>query len=339
MKKLFLLSLISGLLLYACRPEIRKPGTDKPGAADKVLVLCEGNFNWGNASLDLYEPSTDKVFDDMFQKTNGMALGDVLQSGIVWGNEVFLVLNNSSKIMVTDTVNFTLKNFFSGFQSPRYVLPVAGVNMLVTDLYSKDLKLIDRSSGAILSRHWVNGWCEEMLQYAPGKVAVCNQNGKIYFYDITNDDMEDSISVHKGSQWIVKDKTGMLWTLCKDSNPAIVRIDPINNTIKNTFLFTAGKAASQLEINAAGDTLFYLLDNALCAMRITDMNTSETPFFSVSGANFYGLGIHPKSGEIYVSDAADYVSRGTVYVLNKNGKERTHFKTGIIPNGFVFISP
>ncbi len=339
MKKQLLIYLVSGLALFSCRPERVKPRPEDPGAADKVLVLCEGNFNWGNASIDLYEPSTDKVFDDIFQKNNGFGLGDVLQSGIVIGRDVYLVINNSSKILLTDTGKFKLSNFFSGFQSPRYVLPVGAVNMLVSDLYSKDLKLIDRSNGSILSRHWVNGWCEEMLEYKAGKVAVCNQKGKIYFYDIINDDMEDSLLVHKGSQWIVKDKTGMIWTLCKDSFPAIVRIDPNNRTVKNTFLFTAGKAVSQLEINAAGDTLFYLVDNALCAMPISDMSASEIPFFSVSAANFYGLGIHPKSGEIYVADAGDYISRGTVYVLNRKGKERTHFKTGLIPNGFIFIAP
>ena len=123
MKSVLCISLILGLLLIGCRPEIIEPRNDKPSAADKVIVLCEGNFTWGNASFDLYEPSTDKVFDDIFKTENGMALGDVLQSGVVVDGRLMLVLNNSSKIIITDTGKFKFNYQITGLQSPRYILP------------------------------------------------------------------------------------------------------------------------------------------------------------------------------------------------------------------------
>jgi len=57
---------------------------------------------------------------------------------------------------------------------------------------------------------------------------------------------------------------------------------------------------------------------------------------SQGSRNLYGLGVDPTTGNIYVSDAIDYVQKGKVYRYHPDGSLIDSFTAGVIPGGFYF---
>jgi DNA-binding beta-propeller fold protein YncE len=51
----------------------------------------------------------------------------------------------------------------------------------------------------------------------------------------------------------------------------------------------------------------------------------------------YGILVNPSTNEIYVTDAKDYVSSGTLYCFDKHGKKKWSVTTGDIPAHIVLI--
>ena len=69
------------VLLAACSNS--DPGTEEEkfeAEGQGVFILCEGNFNAGNATLSYYDPETRKVENAVFQRANDRKLGDTGQS-------------------------------------------------------------------------------------------------------------------------------------------------------------------------------------------------------------------------------------------------------------------
>ena len=71
-------------------------------------------------------------------------------------------------------------------------------------------------------------------------------------------------------------------------------------------------------------------------MPVASQALPENPFITADGRLFYGLAIHPNTGNIYVSDAVDYVQSGMVYQYRKDGSLAASYKAGRIPGSFCF---
>ncbi|MEG2666187.1 MAG: YncE family protein, partial [Bacteroidales bacterium] len=61
---------------------------------------------------------------------------------------------------------------------------------------------------------------------------------------------------------------------------------------------------------------------------ISDGTTIGTP---------YGVGVDPFSGDVYISDAVNFVVRGNVFCFTSQGRLRYMRKTGLNPTHFVFL--
>ena len=97
--------LASPLILSSCEPFPVNPPVNVSTAAKDVLVLCEGNFMWGNAQMDLLRMDSMRMDQDIYRMVNGTGIGDVLQHGILLGNSYFLSVNNSGKVVKIDAGN------------------------------------------------------------------------------------------------------------------------------------------------------------------------------------------------------------------------------------------
>jgi DNA-binding beta-propeller fold protein YncE len=305
-----------------------------------VVIINEGNFQSANGSISAYYPETGSVAAEVFQAANqGRPLGDVPQSISQIGERYFIVVNNSNKIEVVDR-QFNSLGKIDGLNSPRYVKEISATEIVVSDLYQDELYLINSNNyqqqGVLESK----GWIEEMEEL-DNRLYTCHvDSNQVWVWDLKNDTIITKINTNKQPQSMVIDKNEMLWVACsggiQDGFPALIQIDPRNNTIlKKIEVPDKDKSIAALEINPAGDHLLFLMGDVF-EMSIADTTFPSQEKIKEGGRLFYGLGVDPFNGDIYVSDAIDYLQKGVVYRYSKGGELQQSFKVGIIPGGFFF---
>ncbi|MFA5588666.1 MAG: hypothetical protein WC987_07845, partial [Mariniphaga sp.] len=52
----------------------------------------------------------------------------------------------------------------------------------------------------------------------------------------------------------------------------------------------------------------------------------------------YGLALHPENGDIFITDAKNYVSSGELHCYDKAGKRKWSVRTGDIPAHIAFVN-
>jgi YVTN family beta-propeller protein len=341
MNKLFFYLLIISSML-SCRrdePPVAPIGNITIGEGG-VYITNEGNFMFGNASVSYYDPENNSVVEDLFQSVNSTSLGDICQSMTFFNSKIYIVVNNSGKVKIVNASNFEEQGEISGLTSPRYFLPVSNNKAYVTDLYSNSVSVVDLNSNSISGNIPCAGATEELvLSY--GNAFVTNSAKEfVYVINTSTDQITDSILVSRGGNSIAEDKNGKLWVLCGGNSsllipPSLYRIHPVSKTVELSYSFPQNDSPWRLTMNGGNDTL-YFLNNGIYKMSIEDINLPAAPFISEGTMNFYGLGIDPLTGIIYVSDAIDYVQRGMILRYQPNGILINSFLAGIIPGDFYF---
>jgi len=330
-----------GLVLLSCvkdKPEPKKAVLSDPEPLKRVFVVNEGNFTSGNASISLYNSANNEVQEDYFKTINNTSLGDVAQSMAYINEHYYLVVNNSGKIVVCDKA-FKMKTNITGLVSPRYILQVSATKAYVSDYKSGYVSVLDLSNHTVSRTIGLPGWTEEMV-LLQNKVYVCNVS-KDYLYVINpvSDEVEDSVWVGIHTSGIQLDKNGKLWVLSSgdfvSSAAQLSLINPNTLDVEKSFVFPAIRQPFKLAMNGRRDSL-YFMDKDIFVMPVSAVSLPDVALIKAGSGTFYGLGIHPLSSEVYLSDALDYVQRSHISVYAANGTKKAEFKAGINANGFYF---
>ena len=88
-------------------------------------------------------------------------------------------------------------------------------------------------------------------------------------------------------------------------------------------------------MNGTKDRLYWI-NNDIWQMDVTAENVPPQPFLPCGYARYYGLTVSPHNGDVYVSDAVDYMQQGVVYRYSKEGKLVDQFYAGVIPGAFCW---
>ncbi|MDD4149029.1 MAG: YncE family protein [Bacteroidales bacterium] len=347
--------LFIGFFMTSCKPEEVKPSViyDEQGG---VFICNEGNFTSGNASLSFYDFKTHEVKNQIFYNANNFPLGDVVQSMTIFNGYGYIMVNNSGKIMVIDIDNFKHVATITNLTSPRYIEFISTNKAYVSDLYSPYITIIDPSSNTRIGEIYVGHGTEQMIKLdAYLYVTSWSFNNKVYKINSNNDELVDSIQVTKQPNSIVKDKYNRIWVLSDggyEGNPTgqVIAVLTCINTntfeIEKEFPFSSIQTSpTELKINKAGDTLFYINGSwggragnqaGVYKMSVDASELPSEPLIPEGNQLFYGLGVNPQNSDIYVSDAIDCVQKGIVFRYNADGIRLDSFKTDIIPGGFCF---
>jgi YVTN family beta-propeller protein len=315
------------------------PGTTDVSAGD-VLVINEGGFQRGNASIGKHNLSTNVYNDKVFQDINGAIVGDVLQSVTAYNGEYWVTVNNSGKVLVLDSVDLSVKFEITGFTSPRYLtISTDGRKAFVSDLYADEIAVVSTSTYQITKFIPLEGWTDQMALVGDYLYVANRDRPYVFVIDQKTEVVVDSVDVAYnpnsllalGSSYVAVLSEGRLGS---NDVPKFQLILTDSSRVIRELPFKLGEKPSLLRINPKNGNIYYAF-KGIHYIHPVDF-TDEGLIIDLPDANIYGFDIDPITGNFYVSDALDYVEKSEVRVY-KNGKTLVNqFTAGVISNGFVF---
>lgn len=344
---LFFLCAIITFFNSCIKEQIVTPNILIPNSAQRVAILCEGNYMWGNARLDIYSIDSNKFFINVFESENKKPLGDVLQSGYFDGRKLWLAVNNSGKIVKINPSSYKQENARGSLHSPRYLLPL-GKYLFCTDILANAVSVLDTSNLQTVKEIQVFpnqkssrfGWTEHVIAWN-NKATVACYDGKVLQINPLTFDTNEFFS-DSGTQNLVVDAHNRLWVLASVNGKSSLTCFNENLKLEKRIAFDPGQDIKRLVISPEKDQLYFIGQNKVYSISIEansigDKKLVFNPVTISQSINCYGIGIDPRNGWLYVADAKDYVSNGTIFIINRDGKMVNSFQTGVIPSDFVFF--
>jgi YVTN family beta-propeller protein len=319
-------------------------------------ILSEGGFGSNNTKLSFYNNATNAVVGDFFLQQNptlASGLGDTGNDMIVYGGKLYIIMNVSGRITVLNASNATfIKNisFIEGpvNKSPRYAVAARG-KVYVT-AYDNKVSVIDTASLTIVNTIPV-GPNPEGIAATANYLYVANSGG----YNLVPDSTVSLIDLNTETE-IKKIKVGV--------NPNKVEINQAGNIFVSAY-GNFGNIPPSLSVingstNANGINLgpnfkyshlrifgdiAYAYNNyggsGTAKVFNTSTNTIVRNEFITDGTIIttpYGINVDDLNGEVYIADAKNYVSAGSVTCFSSAGVKKFSFSVapGVNPNKIVF---
>lgn len=315
-------------------------------AGRSLIVLNEGNYMYGNASLSFYDNAAASVENEVFARANGFKLGDVAQSAEYYGGLIWVVVCNSGVVFALNPSTFCEVKRITGFTAPRCIKFISPTKAYVSQIWDPRIYIVNPETCTI------TGYIETDMDYETGSTEQMVQNGGFIYVncwsmqhtilkiDQETDRIVAQLEVGAQPQSMALDCRGGLWVLCDDTfgtDPSLSRINLETFTIEKTFHLDAGSASRSLIADASGRTLYWI-NGGIWRMDSDAESLPEVPWIENDGMRFYGLTVDPETGEIYASDAHDYVQNGTVLRYDAEGTLTDSFTVGINPGNFLWRS-
>lgn len=316
-----------------CQDEVIPTTTD-------ILIGCEGNFGWGNASLSSYNPLNGDVTNQVFTGVNGFSLGDVLQDITATNGKLYVTMNNSGKIVVMDTSDYTFLGEIQGLNSPRFFEALNNSKGYVSDLYANSIQVINLSTNVVSSSIPTQRWTEHLLIHDDYLYASAPDTNWVFRINTLTNSIEDTITVGLAPSGMVTDKNDKMWILTSGGTneelAKLVRYNPTSNVIEQTLTFNdLSESPGNLRIDEKRENIYFLNDG-LQTMSIFDTSVPVSKAIPTNGSVFYGMNVDPINKDVYITDAVDYVQQGKVYRYDSIFQPLDTFTVGIIPQSIWF---
>lgn len=356
MNKKLLLMALSVSVLFSCQKE----STDKVDsytASGSALVVNEGGFTKNNGSIS-YISRDNQVTNNIFEiSNNGQIIGDVLQSFTRVGNLGIICVNNSQKVTVVDVRTFKqVAEITNGTDYPRYAVGINNDKAYITNGSGSGKVLVLNLNTFNIDKTIAVGNGPEEMFVSNGKAFVANSGGfgtanTISVINTSTDAVTTTITVGDNPTEFVKDAQGYIWVLCKgnvtyapptyaperQSAAKLVRINPSMNTVDKEIEIIPTSAdfssADNLAASGDGSKLYVCVDGSVYQIPYTSTTLPTTAFIS---GYFYGLEVHPYTGDIWALDAGNFNESGKVIRYNATATVIDTLRVGIIPNTVYF---
>ncbi len=376
MKRLLHLIALVIVLISAqgCRDEIYvfpsettpvAPGTD--GDIMGFYLLNEGNMGSNKASLDYFDATAGNYIRNIYSERNPSAvkeLGDVGNSMVIYGSKLYAMINCSHKVEVMDArtarrINkIDIANCRAAVGHGKYLYVTSYVAPVGVDPKSPcgAVFKVDTLSLEVVGSVTV-GYQPEDIAVVNGKLYVANSGGylapnydrTVSVIDIATFEVVSTIDVGINLNRIAVDRHGLLYVTSRGDNgdvpPSLYVIDP-----------DAGAVTAHLDIPVSrmvisGDSAYYYgterneiagyTRNSYGIIDLATQKRIDTDFFENSTVESvkmpYCIAINPENGDLYLTDARNYVSSGRIHCFDRSGNLKWSQKTGDIPADIVFL--
>jgi YVTN family beta-propeller protein len=315
-----------------------------------VFIAHEGAFSGGTGTVSFYNRTMGGIKNDIFAaENNGAVIGNILQSMTIVNTNAYLLVNNANRIVVANAKTFKYQDSITATTMPRYLLDIDGNKGFVSEWGANGtagaVKVLDYANKRFTKTIPTGKGAERMLKVG-NTIWVVNHGGfgsdsTVAIVDIATETVTSKINVGVSPNSLVQDANGDIWVLSGGAwgapNGKLVQIR--NNNVIATFNVPQG--SNSLITNVAKNSFYFIGGNAIYQKDLT--NTPPTLFVDKPTSNtafgaLYGLGLDPKTSNLYLADAKNYSSAGTVYIFNASKTLADSMKTGIVPSNFWFTN-
>jgi DNA-binding beta-propeller fold protein YncE len=370
-----LLLFLAVAILSSCREDdfIPEPDEDKlPEQLDSNIagfyLLNEGNMNMNKASLDYYDYESGVYSRNIYGASNPTAtlgLGDVGNDIGIYGSKLYAVINASNKVEVMDASTtkrlavLEVKNcryltFDGGF---AYVSAYDGEISIGTDKPNGFVAKYDTTNFELIGKVEVGRQPEEMA-VSNGKLYIANSGGysppqyesTVSIIDLNTFKVVKSIEVAINLHRMKADGHGNIYVSSRgdyyDTPSTLHIIDTQTDQVSKTFdLASANLTIKGDTAYVIGSEFSYFTGDWTINYAMINTQTKEVleqPFISQELIDKiktpYGIAVDPFSGNIYITDAGDYVSPGKLYCYDLQADSLIFEQvTGDIPAHFAFV--
>ncbi|MDO5442833.1 MAG: YncE family protein [Bacteroidia bacterium] len=352
MKKLFYFAAVAAaaLLAASCQEENQE---EPVPSLEGVLVLNNGNWGGNDASISLYDTDSKTVSGGMFQKANGQMLGDLGQDILKCGNELYIAVNGSQVIFVTDlelNIKKVIEASDSGSKLSPRSLAYSGGKVYVT-YYEGFLGEIDTETYNI--RTTPVGPNPEGLAYAKGKLYVANSGGYLPGYNNTVSVVDaasfketSTIEVNTNPATVVASSDGSFVYVTSfgnyyDIQPKLQVIEVSSSKVSDVDYadvksIAMGKDDTMLVVTGGYDENWNIAGTVWKHNART--NSKSGKFTEDLISPYYSISADSETGSVFVG-ISDYTTNGDVYFFDASGKQIDKFDSqGLNPQKCLFLT-
>lgn len=334
-------------------------------------LVNEGNMGSNKCTLDFYDYHTGLYSRNFYAEKNPNVikeLGDVGNDIGIYGNKLYIVVNCSHKVEVLDAhsgirlgqVDIPNCRYIRFHRGKAYVSSYVGPVLIDPNAPKGAVYEVDTLSLTVTRKVSV-GYQPEEMEIVDDYMYVANSGGyRAPDYDNTVSVIQmidfkqvQQIPVGINLHRLKKDRYNKLWVSSRGDYQSIhSRLFVLEKKAGYNQMVvtdTIPVACSNMAIH--GDSLYYYATewNNYTASNTISYGIIDIRSKQVVSENFitdgtekditipYGIAIHPETGDIFVTDAKNYVSSGTLYCFSKRGKKKWSVRTGDIPAHIVFL--
>lgn len=335
-------------------------------------LVNEGNMGSNKCTLDYYDYNTGLYSRNFYAEKNPniiKELGDVGNDIGIYGNKLYVVVNCSHKVEVLDChtgirlgqIDIPNCRYVRFHRGKAYVSSYVGPVLIDPNAPKGAVYEVDTLSLTITRKVSV-GYQPEEIEIVDDYMYVANSGGyRAPDYDNTVSVIQmidfkqvQQIPVGINLHRLKKDKYNKLWITSRgdyQSRPSRLFVMQ-KKAGYNQMAVTDTIPVACSNMAFFGDKMYYYAtewNNYTASNNISygviDIRTKEviSDNFISDGTEKeitipYGIAIHPETGDIFVTDAKNFVSSGTLYCFSQDGDKKWSVRTGDIPAHITFLS-
>lgn len=357
--------LMGTAVMTSCDPAEDYPETYLQVYSTGAYVVNSGNmYNKIESSLTAIDYATSTATQGVFRAANGRSLGNTANDGIVYGNKIYLAVDQSNTIEVIDKktkqsikqIKTTELLGNAEGAEPRHIIADGGKVYFTT--YGGYVAAVDTTSFA-LQKKWQVGSYPEGLVIGGGNLYVANSNygaggGNISCINLSNDNVETKNIEGVNNPTGVYYASDVLYVL---DNPVYGPAPDYATTGENALRavsFAEGKSQKVADGNYAvcvtpGATTrmnvvrpyFYVLNapyggTPSMSVLVAGSTQAQTMKLSEMPVSPCGIFADPLNGHIFVlsykmgdKGIPDYNGNGYVVEYDRAGQKQHEYETGV----------
>lgn len=333
-----------------------------------IYLVNQGNQGSNKARLDFLNFHNGFYIRDVFTEYNPevvKGLGDTGNDVQVYKGKVFVAVNGSHKVEIMDA--YSMKRLAQVDVPNCRFIAFDGNHAYVTSYVAKDKETLKTQKGALyridLDTYKVTGqvtvgYQPEQLVIRDGKAYVANSGGyvagndnTVSVVDLKSMKVEYNIEVAVNLELMLVDAEGTIWVSSRGNYVDVS--STLNYLVKKGDKYELGGSVNVpvSSMALAGDKIYVIgltyippTWTPTTTYNIVNAKTREleSGSFITDGtesdiATAFTVTVNPGNGDIYVTDAKDYVSSGTLHCYTGSGKHKWSVRTGDIPGRIAFL--